>query len=615
MTVRARYRPLNPRLGTHYAIFMSAFVALLVFLAILEQLGARKLWLSHIMMVVPVLLYLGVAALTRTLDVREYFAAGRRVPVVYSGLALAVTALGGIGVVALPGAVYLIGFDALCIALGWGAGFVAAAVLIVPFLRKAGSFTVAGFLRARFDNPLIGPVAAALTLPPACLLLASELRIGGFVASLFASVSFETSIALGAAIIAATAILGGLRSVTWTQCTQYIVVLIGFLVPVTIISLLFTNLPLPQLTYAEVFERIATLELAIGIGAGDPAALASALPGERPETVTKPFLQAFGAVSRGDFLALLFCFLAGTAAMPGLLMRAGTATSAFEARRAMAWGVLFLVVFLATVPAYAAFAKLLTLQDLVGTAPSQLPDWIDKLRDAALADVADRNGDGVIGATELFVARDGVVLALPIMGGFPFILVVLIATAGIGATLAAGTAHALAVGTTLSDDIYRGVLHPSATPGKRLLVARLATAGFAGLTASYVAGIDFDVLTAAAWAMSLAASSFLPVLVLAVWWKRTTGWGALAGMAAGFAVAASCVLLSMAGDTDSFLGSMGLIAAVFGVPLGFLVAIVVSLMTPAPDAEALAFVDAIRDPGGDALNDLAPDAARPAVAA
>ncbi|MGI9418826.1 MAG: sodium:solute symporter family transporter, partial [Geminicoccaceae bacterium] len=503
MTAQApRYRPLNPRLGTHYAIFMSAFVSLVLLLAILEQLGARKLWLSHIMMIVPVLFYLGIAIMTRTLDTHEYFAAGRRVPAVFGGLAMAVTTIGGIGFFALSGAVYLIGFDALCIALGWGAGFVVAMVLIAPYVRKAGSYTVAGFLRERFGNVLLGPIAALLTLPPAILLLAAELRVGAFVASLFAAVSYEAAIALGAGVIGVAAILGGLRSLTWTQCVQYVVVMIGFLVPVTIVSMMVTNLPLPQLTYGDVFERVATLELAIGVGAGDPIALASALPGEQPETVAKPFLQAFGAISKGDFLILLFCFLAGSATMPSLVMRAGGATSGFEARRAMGWGALFLVLFLVTIPAYAAFAKLLTLQDLVGTPPSQLPDWIGKLREAELADVADRNGDGVIGASEVFVARDGVALSLPIMAGFPFILVVLIATSGIAATLAAGAAHALTMGSTIGEDIYRGVLHTSATPGKRLLVARLATVSLIGLTAWYVAENDFDILRAAAWAMS-----------------------------------------------------------------------------------------------------------------
>ena len=606
MTAEApRYRPLNPRLGTHYAIFMSAFVSLVLLLAILEQLGARKLWLSHIMMVVPVLFYLGIAVMTRTLDTHEYYAAGRRVPSVFGGLALAVSAIGGVGFFALTGAVYLIGFDALSIALGLGAGFVVAMVLIAPYVRKAGSYTLAGFLRERYGNRLLGPIGALLALPPAMLLLAVELRLGAFVASLFASVSYQTAIALGAGAMGVAVLLGGLRSLTWTQCVQYVVVMIGFLVPVTIVSLMVTNLPVPQLTYGDVFERVATLELAIGIGAQDPGTLAQALPGERPETVIKPFLQAFGAVTRGDFVILLFCFLAGTAVMPSLVTRAGTATSGFEARRAMGWGALFLVLFLVTVPAYATFAKLLTLQDLVGTPLSQLPDWIGKLRDAELADVADRNGDGVIGASELFVARDGVVLALPIMAGLPFILVVLIATSGIAATLAAGGAHALTMGSTLSEDIYRGVLHPSATPGKRLLVARLATVALIGLTAWYVAESEFDVLKVAAWAMSLAASSFLPALVLAIWWKRATSWGVLAGMIAGFAVSASSIALSQAGEQASGSGDMGLISALFGVPLGFGVAVAVSLITPRPDERTLEFVNAMRDPGGEALHDRA----------
>ncbi len=605
MSLQSQYRPLNPRLGTHYAIFASAFLALLLVLSLLEQLGARKLWLSHTMIVVPLILYLIVAALTRTLDLHEFFSVSRRIPPVFGGLALAVTAIGGVGLFALTGSLFLIGFDALALAIGWISGFALAAVLFVPYLRKAGAYTLPGFFRLRFNSPLLGAVGGLLLLPPAVILLAAELRIGAFVTSLFASVSFEIAVMCGAGLIIVTLVLGGLRSLTWTQSVQYMVVLAGLMVPLVVVSVQVTNLPLPQLTYGGLLEQTSINEVAMGTTPATPAPLLGGLPGERPEPALKPFLQAFGAISRMEFALLIFCILAGTAVMPALLQRAGTATHTLQSRRLMGWGTLFLGLFLITAPAYAVFAKYLTLQQIVGVTPSQLPSWINGLRDAGLANFSDRNGDGLISASELLMSRDGVALSLPIMAGLPFILVVFAATAGIAATLAAGAAHAFAAGTTISDDLYHGMIHRTATPGKRLIVARLAMALLALGAAWYVTQRDFDVLRAAICALSLTGAAFLPALLLSIWWKRTTKWGALAAMLVGAGVASAHMVLQLSGNGALWPNLSGLLAAILGVPAGLVTGIAVSLVTPKPSAEMNALADDMRDPSGEALLDKA----------
>jgi cation/acetate symporter len=605
MSLQSQYRPLNPRLGTHYAIFASAFLALLLVLSLLEQLGARKLWLSHTMIVVPLILYLIVAALTRTLDLHEFFSVSRRIPPVFGGLALAVTAIGGVGLFALTGSLFLIGFDALALAIGWISGFALAAVLFVPYLRKAGAYTLPGFFRLRFNSPLLGAVGGLLLLPPAVILLAAELRIGAFVTSLFASVSFEIAVMCGAGLIIVTLVLGGLRSLTWTQSVQYMVVLAGLMVPLVVVSVQVTNLPLPQLTYGGLLEQTSINEVAMGTTPATPAPLLGGLPGERPEPALKPFLQAFGAISRMEFALLIFCILAGTAVMPALLQRAGTATHTLQSRRLMGWGTLFLGLFLITAPAYAVFAKYLTLQQIVGVTPLQLPSWINGLRDAGLANFSDRNGDGLISASELLMSRDGVALSLPIMAGLPFILVVFAATAGIAATLAAGAAHAFAAGTTISDDLYHGMIHRTATPGKRLIVARLAMALLALGAAWYVTQRDFDVLRAAICALSLTGAAFLPALLLSIWWKRTTKWGALAAMLVGAGVASAHMVLQLSGNGALWPNLSGLLAAILGVPAGLVTGIAVSLVTPKPSAEMNALTDDMRDPSGEALLDKA----------
>ncbi len=617
MSLQNQYRPLNPRLGTHYAIFVSAFTSLLLVLALLEQLGAPKLWLSHAMIVIPLLLYVAIAILTRTLDLHEFFSASRRMPPVFGGLALAVTAIGGVGLFALTGSLYLIGFDALALAIGMISGFALSAVLFVPFLRKTGAYTLPGFFRLRYDSGMLGAVAGLLVLPPVAILLAAELRIGAFVTSLFASVSFEAAVFCGAALIIATLVIGGLRSLGWTQSVQYTVVMGGLLVPLVVVAIQETNLPLPQLTYGWLLERLSINEVALGTSAATPPPMLEGLPGELPEPSSKPFLQPFGALSRTDFAFLAFCVLAGVAAMPSLLLRSGSAITTEQSRRMMGWSTLFVGFFLITAPAYAVFTKYSVLEQIVGITPSQLPSWIGSLRNAGLADFTDRNGNGVISAAEMLISRDGVALSLPIVAGLPFILVVLAATAGIAATLAAGAAHAFAAGSAISDDLYHGFIHRSATHGKRLIVARLSMVILTIGAAWYVTMNDFDVLRAAIAAFSLAGATFLPPLLLSVWWKRTTKWGALAAMLAGASVAVAHMALQLTGVGTLFPDLSGELAAILGVPAGFVAGVAVSLLTPQPTPQMKALVDDMRDPSGEALFDkamrLAPFRKRPSL--
>ena len=605
MSLQNQYRPFNPRLGTHYAIFASAFTALLLVLALLEQLGAETLWLSHAMIVIPLLLYLSIAVLTRTLDLHEFFCTSRRMSPVFGGLALAVTAIGGVGLFALTGSLYLIGFDALALVIGMISGFALSAILFAPFLRKTGAYTLPGFFRLRFDSALLGAVAALLVLPPVIILLAAELRIGAFVTSLFASVSFDVAVFCGAALIIATLAIGGLRSLTWTQSVQYTVVMCGLLLPLVVVAIQETNLPVPQLTYGWLLERLAINEIALGTSPSTPLPLLGGLPGELPEPATKPFLQAFGALSRTEFGFLTFCVLAGVAAMPSLLLRSGSAITTEQSRRLMGWGTLFVGFFLITAPAYAVFAKYSVLEQIVGLTPSELPSWIGSLRNAGLADFTDRNADGVISAAELLISRDGVALSLPIVAGLPFILVVFVAAAGIAATLAAGAAHAFAAGSAISNDLYYNFIHRNATHGKRLIVARLAMALLTSGVAWYVTVQDFDVLRAAIAAFSLAGATFLPALLLSIWWRRTTKWGILVAMISGSCVAGAHMVLQLNGTSVLFPNLSGELAAILGVPVGLVSGIVISLLTPQPTPQMKALVDDMRDPSGEALFDKA----------
>ncbi|MEC9369139.1 MAG: sodium:solute symporter, partial [Pseudomonadota bacterium] len=285
-------RPVNPRLGTYYAIFASALAAIFIVAAMLDQLGVRRLLLSHIAIGAPLILSLVVAIATRTLEEREFYVAGRRVPAVFGGLGLAATAIGGVGFFSVIGAHYLLGFDALAIPLGITAGFAVSAVLLAPYIYKTGAFTMPGFFRQRFDSEVPGIIAGLLLLPPCFLLLCAELQAGAFVAALFTSVTFANSVWLGALMVCLMTVLGGMRSLSWTQCVQYLAIVCGLLVPLVIVSTIETNLPVPHLTYGGLLDRISGQEIATGAARTVPLPLVEALPGGAPQAAIKPFLQA-----------------------------------------------------------------------------------------------------------------------------------------------------------------------------------------------------------------------------------------------------------------------------------------------------------------------------------
>src|SRR5690348_5534773 len=212
MSVHSRPRTSNPHLGAYYGIITSAFVSLILMLAMFEQLGIRQTLLAEIMLLAPLGLYLLIAVGSRTLNVEDFFCSGRRVPPLFNGFVLAATAVGGVGFFAYTGTVFFLGFDALAIGLGWTAGLLLAAVLFVPYLRKAGSYTLPSFLGHRFRSRRLRMAASVLQLPPTALLLAAELKIAAMVAALFLPLPFSVAVIVVAAVVAASVLLGGMRS-------------------------------------------------------------------------------------------------------------------------------------------------------------------------------------------------------------------------------------------------------------------------------------------------------------------------------------------------------------------------------------------------------------------
>ncbi|MGB3038520.1 MAG: VC_2705 family sodium/solute symporter [Methyloceanibacter sp.] len=599
----SRRRQANPHLGAYYGILTSAFVSLVISLAMFEQLGWQETWVARAMILVPLALYVVIALGARTLNVEDFFASGRRVPPVYNGAVLAAVLIGGTGFFAYTGTLFFLGFDALAIGLAWTAGLIVSGILFVPYLRKAGAYTMPAFLGQRFRSRFVRAMASVLQLPPAALLLAAEIKVAALIIAMFLPLSHQLAVACVAVIIACVTIVGGMRSLTWSASAQFIVSAVGFAVPLIIVSVLLTNLPAPQLTYGEMFEPLKRSESVTGVSPSAPSELATALPREQPGPSAKPFLQAFGAVSQTDFLTLFLCLTLGAAALPSLLARSGVTSSVADQRRSVAWGVFFVALFAISAPALAAFVRLLMFQDIAQAPANALPSWLNDLSAYRLLFPKDANSDGAIEASELFVARDGIVLALPMAAKLPFVCTVLTAVAGLAIALAAAASHLFTLAGSLADDGIR-LVDPRSEVLPRLMVAWVAIAATALAAGVFLAFAEIDVMQVAIMAFASSAAIFFPVLLLAIWWRRCTWLGAVLALGLGFATMATAIAFGDAPIAGQFRLTT-VIAALIGAALGLIGGLIGSLLGPKPTPAEQAYFEELRDPSGDALYDRA----------
>ena len=599
MTRPSHLRIPNPHLGAYYGIITSAFVSLTIMVALSEQLGAARLWLAYGMLLLPLALYVIIAAAAHTLDIEDYFVSGRRVPPVFNGFVLATVAAGGTGYFAYTGTTYLLGFDALAIGLAWAVGLFAATVLFTPFLRKSGAYTLPSFLGHRFRSRSVRIMACVLLVPPTAMLLVAELKAASVIAALFLPFSEGVALITIAAVIVAIALFGGMRSVTWSGSVGFIVGAIGIAVPLTVVAALVTNLPAPQLTYGETFPTLQNLESILGLGPAQTLPFGQALPIAPPSASAKPFLQAFGMIGPIDMVALFLCLVIGTASLPSLLTRSGVTPSTSDQRRSGGWAVLFVSIFAMTAPCLAAFAKVLMLQDLAQPG-SGAPGWLTQLNATGLGFVRDANGDGTVSGSELFVARDAIALVLPMAANLPFVCTLLMAAGGMGVATAAASNHLFTIGGSVAEDIIRIVDRSGALP--RLTMAWVAI-GAVGIAACvFLMFADIDLLRAAIAAFAFAGATFFPVLVLAIWWRRFTKLGAIVAMATGFAVM----------TLDAFIGGLSgtgplqaPLASLIGASLSAAAGVAGSLFGPGLQSAEESYFEDLRDPAGEAIYDRA----------
>ena len=589
-------------LGRIYGMYTGGFIAFTVGLAVLEQLGVPNVIIGYLFVFLTIGVYAIIGWLSRTAQLSEYYVAGRRVPSFYNGMATGADWMSAASFISMAGGLYLQGYDGLAYVLGWTGGYVLVAILLAPYLRKFGQFTVPDFLGVRYNGNIARACGIVVLFCASFTYVVAQVFGVGIITSRFLGIPFEVAVFVGLLGILVCSMLGGMRAVTWTQVAQYIILIVAYLIPVIWLSTKKFGIPVPELTYGAVLQQIAALEEKLGVIKGHTAAFADVV------TVNGKAMAAFSWAKFLNYFALILCLMVGTASLPHILMRYFTTPNVRDARSSVAWSIFFIFLLYFTAPAYAAFAKLEVYSNVIGQPIASLPAWVKNWQAVGgLLTIVDRNNDGILQLAELTLNQDIVVLATPEIAGLPYVISGLVAAGGLAAALSTADGLLLAIANALSHDVYYKMIDPKATTIRRLTVSRVLLVVVAVIAAVTAGTRPSGIIQMVAWAFSLAAAGLFAPLVLGIWWKRANAAGACAGMISGFGICLFYLVMtryfpaefeSMFG-TKLWWGITNVSCGIFGIPVAFLVTYVVSLATAPPSAEMMQFVDSIRRPKGE----------------
>ena len=692
--IRLTSQQFKAQLNRVYSWYTAGFVLFVLVLAIAERMGLPRLWIGFSFLMATIALYAGIGVMSRTTEASEYYVAGRRVPAVYNGMATGADWMSAASFIGLAGTLYLTGYNGLAFIMGWTGGYCLVALVLAPYIRKFGQFTIPDFLGERYGGTWVGQLPRLIALAAAILCsftyLVAQIYGVGLITSYLTGIAFELGIFLGLGGILVCSFLGGMRAVTWTQVAQYIILVVAYLIPVVWLSVKQTDVPIPQLIYGYQLEKVTAKEKELtddakekqvrsifqqrsdvldeklkhpttslaedkvaaakkieALKSGDASVAAISAAGKvvanmpkdeaaavRAWTAAKaesdaktlplngmpphaaqfsgnpdgtPKEQALYNTSRRNFLALVFCLMVGTAALPHILMRYYTVPSVRAARRSVTWSLFFIVLLYFTAPALAVLVKYEIFTSLVGTQFDQLPAWVNTWNkiDANLLSVVDVNKDNILQLNELTISGDIIVLLTPELAGLPYVISALVAAGGLAAALSTADGLLLTISNALGHDLYFKMIDPSASTVSRVTVSKILLLIVALLAAYVAAQKPADILFLVSAAFSLAAASFFPALSLGIFWKRATGIAASLGMVAGLGVTAYYMLINqpwlratfgITSPIQLWWGIEPISAGIFGVPVGFAVIVLVSLVTPPPSDKAQDLVEYIRYP-------------------
>ena len=548
-------------------------------------------------------LYIGVAVWSRANSTRDFYVAGKGVHPLSNGMATAADWMSAASFISMAGLIAFLGYDGSVYLMGWTGGYVLLALLLAPYLRKFGRYTVPDFVGERYYSKTARVVAVVCAIFISFTYVAGQMRGVGIVFSRFLEVPIEWGVAIGMAIVFFYAVLGGMKGITYTQVAQYCVLIFAYMVPAIFLSILITGNPVPQL----------------GLGGADLVSgeyLLDRLDGLHEQLGFAAYTD--GSKSTLDIFAITAALMVGTAGLPHVIIRFYTVPRVRDARISAGWALLFIAILYTTAPAVAVFARTNLLNTVSEQPYEAVPEWFTTWENTDLIAYEDHNGDGLIQfvgpdaiddsgqpvQNELTIDRDIMVLANPEIAGLPAWVVGLVAAGGLAAALSTAAGLLLVVSSAISHDLLKGVFRPGISERGELVWARISAA-FAVVLAGYL-GINPPgfVAQVVAFAFGLAAASFFPAIILGIFSRRMNREGAIAGMISGIVFTAAYIIyfnyVNPAANTADnwFLGISPEGIGFVGMLINFVVAGIVSRSSAAPPEEVGRLVESIRVPKG-----------------
>ena len=542
-------------------------------------------------------LYIGIAIWSKAGSTNEFYIAGKGVNPIANGMATAADWMSAASFISMAGIISFIGYDGSVYLMGWTGGYVLLALLLAPYLRKFGKFTVPDFIGDRYYSNVARTVAVFCALIVSFTYIAGQMRGVGIVFSRYLEVDINSGVFIGMGIVLFYAILGGMKGITYTQVAQYCVLIFAFMVPAIFISIQVTGNPIPQLGF--------------GSQSADGVYLLDKLNGLHEELGFSEYTS--GSKSTLDVFLITAALMIGTAGLPHVIVRFFTVKKVSDARKSAGWALLFIAILYTTAPAIAVFARTNLIETVSEKEYSTMPYWFKKWEDTGLLTYDDKNDDNIIQylgdeqLNELTIDKDIMVLANPEIAQLPNWVIALLAAGAIAAALSTAAGLLLVISSSISHDLIKRMVKPDISDKGELIAARIS-AFFAVLLAGYF-GInppDFVAATVAL-AFGLAAASFFPAIVLGIFYKKMNKEGAISGMLIGIL----SMLFYMTKFKFGWFGGGGPEDWWFGIsPEGFgtiamlinlIVSITVSNFTSQPPEKIIKLVENIRLPSDDDL--------------
>ncbi len=578
---------------------------------------------TYIMVGLTFGIYLTIAWLSRVRDTKGFYVAGGGVPPMANGMATAADWMSAASFISMAGLISFLGYTGSIYLMGWTGGYVLLALLLAPYLRKFGKYTVPDFVGDRYYSNTARVVALICAIFVSLTYVAGQMRGVGIVFSRFLEVDVNTGVLIGMAIVFFYAGLGGMKGITWTQVAQYTVLIIAYLIPAVAISMQITGTPIPQLGFGSLITD----------GKDTGKYLLDTLNALNKDLGFAEYTAAFvpGTKSMLDVFCITFALMVGTAGLPHVIIRFYTVPSVKAARLSAGYALLFIAILYTTAPAVAAFARYNMIDTINNTAYTEAPSWFKNWEKTGLIAWVDKNNDGIIqyragkpfvgkpkfadtagplgqrivtnkvtdNPNELYIDRDIMVLANPEIANLPAWVIALVAAGGLAAALSTASGLLLVIASSISHDLYYRLINRKATEKQRLLIGRIMI-GIAVCVAGYF-GIHPPgfVAQVVAFAFGLAASSFFPIIVLGIFSKKTNREGAICGMLAGIIFTAVYIIqIKFLHMKPWFFGISAEGIGTIGMLINFIVTILVSSVTKAPPKEIQDLVDSIRTPRG-----------------